>query len=366
MPTREGGLVAGAPLSHFLKPAVSPTMSEHPDVNSLLQMAGSRWVIAAGVLAAWILLLQGLKRLIRVVFRRAIKRPNLQHLVPLIDAVAPAVTIAIIVTGIEVAGQIAPLPKAWRADIAIILTGGVIAALVVFADRISRLWLQRAATRNPLFAEGYSLVTSAVRGTIVALGLLMFLESVGISIGPLLASLGIGSLAIALALQETVKNMFSGLFLIADKPVVVGDYVKLQSGQEGQLFKLGWRSSKFRMLTSEVVVVPNSQLIDSVVTNYRVADGDVAVAIDLAVLNSNDPAHVERVAQEVAREAVASVTPDRSSYEPEVWFQGISGNLINLTVLIHAPSSELIAAVRSEFIKRVLARFAREEIKLPE
>jgi small-conductance mechanosensitive channel len=340
-------------------------MIHHLDANRLLQMAGSRWVIAASVLAGWIIILLGLKRGLLAMSRRAIQQPHLQHLAPLIDAVSPALTVAIVVTGIEVAAQIAPLPQAWGADIAIIVTGGVIAALVVFADKICRLWLRRAAARYALFAEGYGLVNGAVRVTIIALGLMMFLQNVGISIGPLLASLGIGSLAIALALQETVKNMFSGVFLIADKPLEVGDYVKLQSGQEGQLFKLGWRSSKFRMLTSEVVVVPNSQLVDSIVTNYRAPDGDVAVTIDLAVLNSNDPAHVERIAQEVAHEALAAVTLDRSSYEPEVLFQGISGNLINLTVLIHAPSSDLIAAVRSEFIKRVLARFAQEEIKLP-
>jgi small-conductance mechanosensitive channel len=340
-------------------------MIEHLDVNHLLAMAGSSWVIAAGVLAGWIIVLLGVKRVFLSVFRRITQRPHLQHLIPLIDAVAPALTLAIIVAGIEVAAQIAPLPQVWRADVAIILTGGVVTALVVFADRISRLWLQRASTRYPLFTEGYGLVTGAIRGIIIALGLLMFLESVGISIGPLLASLGIGSLAIALALQETVKNIFSGFFLIADKPLDVGDYVKLQSGQEGQLFKLGWRSSKFRMLTREVVVVPNSQLIDSIVTNYCAPDGDVAISIDLAVLNSNDPVHVERVAREVAREAMSWVTPDGSSCDPEVLFQGMSGNLVNLTVLIHARSSDLIAAVRSEFIKRLLARFAHEEIKLP-
>ncbi|MBV8056537.1 MAG: mechanosensitive ion channel, partial [Deltaproteobacteria bacterium] len=263
-------------------------------------MTGSRWVVAAGVLAGWIIVLLGLKRVLLALFRRVMQRPHLRHLTSLIKAIAPALTLAIVVSGIEVAAQIAPLPQAWRADVAIILTGGIVAALVIFADKITQLWLRLAATRYPLFAEGYSIITGAVRGIIIALGLLMFLESVGISVGPLLASLGIGSLVIALASQETVKNLFSGFFLITDKSLEVGDYVKLQSGQEGQLFKLGWRSSKFRMLTSEVVVVPNSQLVDSIVINYRVPDGEVAVSIDLAVLNSNDPVHVERIAREVA------------------------------------------------------------------
>jgi small-conductance mechanosensitive channel len=333
-------------------------------VNGILHLAGSQWIIAAGVFAAWVIILLALKRALLAVFRRLLRDTQLQHLPSLIDALAPALTIAIIVSGLEIGAQIAPLAEVWRTDTAIVLKGGMVAALVIFADRISRFWLRSAATRYPLFDEGYGIVTGAVRGIIVALGLLMFLESVGISIGPLLASLGIGSLAIALALQETVKNMFAGLFLIVDKPLEVGDYVKLQSGQEGELFKLGWRSSKFRMVTSEVVVVPNSQLIDSIVTNYRAPDGGVAVAIDLAVLNSNNPVQVERIVSEVGREVMASVSHG-GSQEPQVLFQGISGNLMNLTVLLHSRSSDSISAVRSEFIKRALARFAREEIKLP-
>ncbi len=340
-------------------------MLAHLDISRLSYLVDSRWVIAVGVLAGWIILLMALKRVLLALFRRILQRPHLQRLASLIDAISPALTLAIVVSGIEVAAQIAPLTEVWRVDVAIILTGGIVAALVIFADKISQLWLRRMAIRYPLFADGYGLVNGAVRGIIIALGLLMFLESVGISIGPLLASLGIGSLAIALASQETFKNMFSGFFLIVDKPLEVGDYVKLQSGQEGQLFKLGWRSSKFRMLTSEVVVVPNSQLVDSIVTNYRASDGEVAISIDLAVLNSNDPAHVERVAMEIARETIARATPDHSSYEPEVLFRGISSNLINLTVLIRTRSSDSIGTIRSEFIKHALARFAREEIKLP-
>jgi small-conductance mechanosensitive channel len=334
-------------------------------VSSILHLVESRWLIAAGVMAGWVIVLLGLKRALLALFRRLMQRGQLRHVTSLIDAVAPALTIAIVISGIEIAAQTAELRQVWRVDLAIVVMGGWVAALIIFADRISRLWLRRAATRYPLFAEGYGIVTGAVRGIIIALGLLMFLDSVGISIGPLLASLGIGSIAIALALQETVKNIFSGFFLIADKPLEVGDYVRLQSGQEGQLFELGWRSSKFRMPTSEVVVVPNSQLIDSIVTNYRATEGEVAVPIDLAVLNSNNPSHVERVVREVACEVIAELRPDGSGYEPEVIFRGISSNVINLTVLIHTKSSDSITPLRSEFIKRALARFAREEIKLP-
>jgi small-conductance mechanosensitive channel len=333
--------------------------------DHLLGLADSSWMLAGAVLIGWIAILLTAKRVIVGALQRAAQRPRLEYLVPILEAISPALTIAIIVAGIGIASQIAPLSPRWQADAGIILTAGIVAAPVVFTDKIAHWWLRREASRYPLFSEGYEIVTGAVHGLIIALGLLMFLESVGISIGPLLASLGIGSLAIALALQETFKNMFSGFFLIADKPLEVGDFVKLESGQEGELFKLGWRSSKFRMLTNEVVVVPNSQLIDSIVINHRAPDGNLAVPVDFAVLNSNDPVHVERVIAEVARDVMGLLDGNHSSYEPQVLFQGVSGNLINLTVLVHTPSSESINFIRNELIKRALARFAREEIKLP-
>jgi small-conductance mechanosensitive channel len=329
------------------------------------RLTESHWLVAFGVLAVWIVVLSILKQAVVALSHHILKWPHFRILGVAIDVIAPEATLLIVVSGIELAAQVVSLGEPWRSDVRMLVVAGFVAALVMFADRIARLWLRRAAAWYPLFSEDYGLVTGAVRGIIIALGVLMFLDSLGISIGPLLASLGIGSLVIALALQETVKNTFSGIFLIADKPLQVGDYVKLQTGQEGQLFKLGWRSSKFRMLTKEVVVVPNSQLVDSIVTNYRVADGNVGIPIDLAVLNSNDPAHVERVVREVARETVSSVSPNGSGHEPHVLFRGINGNLMNLTVLVQASSSDLIGDLRSEFIKRVLARFASEEIRLP-
>ena len=91
------------------------------------------------------------------------------------------------------------------------------------------------------------------RGVVFRIGVLTFLESIGISVGPILATLGIGSLAMALALQETLQNTLSGLFLVVDSPVQVGDHVKLSSGQEGWLTQLGWRSSKFRRMNENIV-----------------------------------------------------------------------------------------------------------------
>jgi small-conductance mechanosensitive channel len=340
---------------------MAPALSLH----ALRPILASRWLIAAMALAAWIVVLVITKRILLALLKHMTRSPHLHYLHPMLEAISPALNIAIVVGGIKVASQIAPIPDKWQPDVNIILIGGVIAALVVFANSISRLWLRHAASHYSFFNEGYGIITGALSGLIIALGVLMFLESVGVSIGPLLASLGIGSLAIAIALQETFKNIFSGFFLIVDKPLQVGDFVKLETGQEGQLFKLGWRSSKFRMLSNEIVVVPNSQLVDSIVTNFRGADGNVMVPIGLVVLNTNDPVRVEHLVADVAHEVSSALSQQTPASKPQILFGDMSGNALNLTVLIPALSSDSIPQVRNDFLKRVLARFGSEAIKLP-
>lgn len=154
----------------------------------------------------------------------------------LLDAVAaalsPALTIAIVTVSLAVAIGFEPIPPDWRTVANAVLTGGVVLALVMLVDGLVAFWMRRAATRFPMLGESYGLVAGFVRGIVFGLGGLMFLESVGISVGPILATLGIGSVAIALALQETLKNTLSGVFLIVDSPLAVGDYVKLSADRK--------------------------------------------------------------------------------------------------------------------------------------
>jgi len=159
-----------------------------------------------------------------------------------------------------------------------------------------------------------------VRGIVFGIGTLIFLESIGISVGPILATLAISSMAIALALQETLKNTLSGLFLVVDSPVQVGDYVKLSSGQEDWLTQLGWRSSKFRMMNDNRVIVPNSQLVDAI---FSARDGALSIEIDISVAGSSDLERVERVTSEMSSSVMAAVDGDHARFAPSVYFQSL-------------------------------------------
>jgi small-conductance mechanosensitive channel len=333
------------------------------DKLELFLSSGSKWLPGPIIFVVLLLALLASRRAIfRSLGQTMHRRRNLLEAVT--AALSPALTVAIITASLAVALGFEPIPPNWRTVANAVLTGGVVLALVMLVDGLAAFWMRRAATRFPMLGESYGLIAGFIRGIVFGLGGLMFLESVGISVGPILATLGIGSLAIALALQETLKNTLSGLFLIVDSPLAVGDYVKLSSGQEGWLTQLGWRSSRFRMMNDNMVIVPNSQLVDSIFTNLRTRDGALSIQIDINIAGGSDLERVERVTNEIASEVMAAVDENGSRFAPSVYFQSLSASSIGLAVFLRIARSSDLERARHEFIKRLTERFAREDIKL--
>ena len=155
-----------------------------------------------------------------------------------------------------------------------------------------------------------------MRAVILLLAALSILGTLGVSITPLIASLGVGSLAIALALQPLLSNFFSGLEIVADKPVVVGQYVKLDSGQEGYVTKIGWRSTTVRLIGDNLVVIPNSKMAAAVITNYDLPESGQSLIVQVGVHYASDLDQVERVTCEVAREVLQGVDGGAKDFEP--------------------------------------------------
>ncbi|HEY3198305.1 MAG TPA: mechanosensitive ion channel domain-containing protein [Nitrospirales bacterium] len=140
----------------------------------------------------------------------------------------------------------------------------VTAAVANFAE--ATVWLTLKDKNLDFPAQGLSL--SVLRVTIWIVGALVLLGSLGVSITPMVTALGIGGLAISLALQDTLSNFFAGLHLLIEKPIRPGDFVKLEWGQEGYVATIGWRTTRLRMMSNDLIIVPNNKLTQSVVINY--------------------------------------------------------------------------------------------------
>jgi small-conductance mechanosensitive channel len=140
----------------------------------------------------------------------------------------------------------------------------VTAAVANFAEATA--WLTLKEKNIDFQTQGFSV--SVLKVAVWIIGCLVLLSGLGVSITPMITALGIGGLAISLALQDTLSNFFAGLHLLIEKPIRLGDFVKLEWGQEGYVANIGWRTTRLRMSSNDLVIVPNNKLMQSVVINY--------------------------------------------------------------------------------------------------
>src|SRR5438067_4552105 len=213
-----------------------------------------------------------------------------------------------IVLGLFVAIEMAELPPRLAAPIHAVLEAAIILSVTLTVAGVLGSLVAAAGERRALAVGVTGLVRTSVRLTVLSVGGLVLLSSLGIAITPILTALGVGGLAVALALQDTLSNLFAGLHLLADKPIRVGDYVRLSAESvEGHVVDVGWRSTRIRMLQNNVVVVPNKRVAESVITNFDLDEARMAVSIRVGVGYDVDPDHVERVLVEEATRAVGQV-----------------------------------------------------------
>lgn len=233
--------------------------------------------------------------------------------------------------------------------------------LANIASRLIKLYSSKVDSTLPVT----SLTRNISRIIIFGVGILIILNSLGISITPILATLGVGGLAVALALQDTLANLFSGFHIIVSKQVRVGDYIKLESGEEGYVTDINWRTTQIRMLPNNMVLVPNAKLIQTIVTNYYLPDKELAVLVNVGVHYNSDLKKVEKVTCEVARQIMKEVTGGVAAFEPFIRYHTFADSSINFTVILRAKEFVDQYLVKHEFIKRLHERYAKEGIVIP-
>ncbi len=210
-----------------------------------------------------------------------------------------------------------------------------------------------------------SLTQNISRIVIFSIGILIILNSLGISITPILATLGVGGLAVALALQDTLSNLFAGFHIVLARQVKIGDYVKLDSGEEGYVTDINWRSTKIRMLPNNVVLVPNEKLTKAIITNYYLPDKEMAVLVNLGVHYESDLKKVEKITCEVAGEVMREVPGGVLEFKPFIRYGSFGDFSINFTVILRAREFADQYLVKHEFIKRLHERYEKEGIVIP-
>jgi small-conductance mechanosensitive channel len=210
-----------------------------------------------------------------------------------------------------------------------------------------------------------TLTENLTRIVVVTLGVLVILNGLGLSITPILTALGVGGIAVALALQDTLANLFAGFYLTVAKHIRVGNYIRLSSGEEGYLEDIDWRASRLRQLSNNTVLVPNAKLSQSIVTNYHLPDHEVAVVIEASVDYASDLDRVEQITTDVARDVMRSVPGGVAGFEPFVRYHTFGDPGIGFSVILRAQEFVDQYLIKHEFVKRLHRRFASEGIAIP-
>jgi small-conductance mechanosensitive channel len=201
---------------------------------------------------------------------------------------------------------------------------------------------------------------------VLILGILIILNQLRISITPILTALGVGGLAVALALQDTLSNLFAGFYVAVARQVRLGDYIKMDGGPEGYVSDISWRSTTIQTLGNNLVFVPNSKLAQAIVTNYHLPEKRLPVQLQVGVSYDSDPRHVERVLLEVAG-AVAREAPGMlAEPAPSVsWEPGFGDSSLGLSLNYSVADFAAQFAVRNQLRQRIFERFREERIQMP-
>ncbi|WP_433337052.1 mechanosensitive ion channel family protein [Spirillospora sp. CA-294931] len=277
----------------------------------------------------------------------------------------------------DLAFPMAVLGGAWLAapileldDQAIRYTNRVITALVIvvvslalarlIAGIVSEVTLARQGV-----AANVTIFANITRVLVLGIGILVMLQSIGVTITPLLGALGVGGLAVALALQDTLANLFAGVHVLASKTIEPGDYIKLSSGQQGYVVDINWRNTSIRTLSDNIEVIPNARFSDTILTNYHRPAQDMSLLLQASVAYDSDLDQVEKVVTEVGQEVMNEVEGGVKETEVLVRFHTFSDSSIDFTVILRTSEFGEQFRIKHEFVKRLHRRFLLEGIEIP-
>lgn len=267
--------------------------------------------------------------------------------------------------GVWVAVGELPLHHRWQH----LSVGAVDAALILVATlMIARLVAEgtRATmVRRTGSGAAATIFVNIARLTVLLLGVLFLLSNLGVSIGPLLTALGVGGLAVALALQDTLANLFAGVHLLASRKVQVGDFIRLDSGEEGQVIDINWRNTTVQQVQNNHAIIPNAKLAQSIIINYFRPQPEMSVVVPVGVSYDSDLDHVERVTREVGAEVMREVPGGVAAHSPVIRFAKFGDSSVNLNVVLRTTEFTQQYVIVSEFVKRLHARYREERIDIP-
>ena len=307
----------------------------------------------------------------RITVLRWLQRLSARNAVPYDDIVVDglkrrAITWTVLGT---VFVQLEALP--WRLR-SITVAQNIVAAVLIMSVTLALVRLvSRLAAAYASSAEagvgGTTLVRYISTTLLILVGMVSVLALFGISVVPMFTALGVGGLAVALAFQDTLANVFSGVNLTLARQIRVGDYIELgEHGElEGFIADIGWRATTLRTLTGTQIFIPNKKLAESVMVNYSRSDAGMSVTLEFIVGHDEDPERVEAVVLDEIVRVTAETPGIRDEEPPTVRFKAFAESALEFKAFVAIRNFQDRFLIRHTLMKRLHRRFKAEQIAVP-
>ena len=333
--------------------------------DQVIETAIAAGIFVATLVAAWLLAF-----LLRRIVHRWTHATETQLDDVVVDAVRMPVLLLIVVQGAslplrtlsyldEHGESIESVSVAITVLLAVLLTQRLLSALLTWygatvAQRTGTNWDEKSLP----------MIRRVLNVAVVLVGGLVVLGQLGLSISPLVAGLGIGGIAVALALQPLLSNVFASSYMLSDGSIRVGDFIEIEGGPTGWVEDIGFRATRIRTFDNNVIILPNATLAESTVTNFDVAGAPVDAAITCGVAYEEDLERVERICMEELREIITELEEALDDQEPIFRYQRFGDSNIDFLMKIRVRTRRQVGFTTHTMVKRIHARLNREGITI--
>lgn len=333
--------------------------------NPVITNEIKQYIIAGSILVLSIIIGLIFKKIIVHRIRKHTQRTSWHGDDIILNGLNKAAVPIFMVIGIYVAVHNLPLENSVIKILDIISVVIVMLTLTIVAGRIAASMVTTYMRRNNGLIPATSLFSNITKVIVFILGGLIILQFLGISITPILTALGVGGLAVALALQDTLSNLFSGLNIIASKQIKPGDLIKLDNQEVGIVTDITWRYTTIEAMPNNRIVVPNSKLASAIVTNYNLPQEDLSISIPVSVSYGSNLEFVEKVTVDVAHQVQQTIEGAVKEYTPVVRYSEFGSSGIHFNVILRARDYSAQYLIKHDFIKMLHKEYMKNNIEIP-
>ncbi len=320
-------------------------------------------IVIIGILAGWIF-----KRFIHHRLKKITEKTDWRGDDVVFEAIESHIVLWFFLISLNIASNslsFININEVYQGYLSKIIISVLILSVTLVASRIGvgllNFWAEKQGTDLP----STTIFMNLARIVIISVGVLIILQSLGISITPLLTAMGVGGLAISLALKDTLSDFFAGLHILLSQKVKPGDFVEMDSGHMGYVQNITWRHTTLMERTNNVVTVPNSKVSAAIVKNYDKGDPSFSIRVPVGVSYESDLDHVVNITEEVAAAVIRDVEGAKKDAPAVVRCFQFGPSSVDLKVYFRGEKYGDQHPIIDEFVRRLHKRYNQEGIEIP-